>query len=172
MNRSTSRGITLLAAACLVAACTSSSSTGPSNSGTKADVTGTYRLTTVRGVALPVPLFGQCSLGAPSPCAACAESAGSGTLTLKDNPREFSIALVANGICTDPLGRSPTTTSTYTVAAGGSWQDSGGVAISFQANNMNLSTATVSGSQLTASFNWLSPDPGGQAVAVTAVFNK
>lgn len=152
----------------LAAACTSS--TGPSNLETA--VVGTYQLQTIKGTKLPVPLFTQCSLGGAAPCAACSESAASGTLTLKDSPREFTINLVSSGSCVDPLGRSPTTPHSYTVTATTSWSASGTANITFASNTMNLSSAAVSGTTLSTSFNWLSADPGGQPAQVTAVFGK
>src|SRR6188472_1489731 len=154
--------LTLLASL-IASAC---SSTGPSTF--EESVAGTYKLQTVRGTNLPVPLFSQCSLpGASSPCAVCSESAASGTLTLKDNPREFSLSLVANATCVDPLG--PTS---YTISASTSWSQSGSSGITFATNNMNLTSGSISGATLSTSFNWLSPDPGGQPAQVTAVFSK
>jgi hypothetical protein len=157
----------MLSSVLVAAAC--SSSTGPTFENS---VAGTYKLQTVRGAALPVPLFSQCSMGGAAPCATCSESAASGTLTLKSNPREFSLSLVSNGTCVDPLGRSPTTANTYTISASTSWSQSGSAGISFATNNMNLSSGTLSGSTLSTSFNWLSLDPGGQPAQVTAVFVK
>jgi hypothetical protein len=159
--------------AVFVAACTESggtrtdTGTNPSES-----ANGTYQLRTVRGTNIPVSLFSQCSLpGSTQPCAACSESAGSGTLTLKSNPASFDISLVANGTCVDPLGRSPTSTSTYTSGTTGSWSISGGT-ITFSSNQMNLSTGTLSGSTISTSFNWINPDPGGQPLSVSATFTK
>jgi hypothetical protein len=159
--------------AVFVAACTTKSGGTSTDTGTNPSQSadGTYQLKTVRGTNLPVSLFGQCSLGSPQPCAACSESAASGTLTLKSNPTSFEISLVANGTCVDPLGRSPTTTSTYTSGTGGSWSISGGT-ITFGSNQMNLSTGTLSGSTISASFNWINPDPGGQPLSVSATFTK
>lgn len=161
------RRLTLLAS--LTA--TACSSTGPSTF--EESVAGTYKLQTVRGTNLPVPLFSQCGLpGAASPCAVCSESAASGTLTLKDTPREFSLSLVSTGTCVDPLGRSPTTPTSYTISASTSWSQSGSSGITFATNNMNLTSGSISGATLSTSFNWLSPDPGGQPAQVTAVFAK
>lgn len=163
MARSLGLSIVMLGVAC-------TSSTGPSN--LEKAVVGTYRLQTIRGTALPVPLFSQCSLGGTAPCAACSESAASGTLTLKDSPREFTINLVSSGSCVDPLGQSPTTPHSYTITVTTSWSESGSANLSFGTNNMNLSSASISGSTLSTSFNWLSPDSGGQPAQVAAVFSK
>jgi hypothetical protein len=162
------RRVLIVAVAGLIAAC--SSSTGPSN--LEKQAAGTYQLKTVRGAALPAPLFSQCSIGGAAPCATCSDAASSGTLTLNNDPLEFSIKLVASGTCVDPLGRSPTTPTGYTISATGSWRESGSATISFETNNMGLLSASVSGTTLSAQFNWLSPDPGGQAVPVTATFSK
>ena len=167
MANFTFRGV-LLSAAILVAAC--SSSTGPSKF--EQSVAGTYQLKTVRGSALPVSLFGQCTLNQPQPCSACTASATSGTLTLTTDPLNFTLSLVASGLCTDPQGRSPTSGKSYTISAGGKWSKSGSDGITFESNNMNFASATVSGSTLSASFNWLNNDPGGQPAAVTATFSK
>jgi hypothetical protein len=158
-----------LSTAILAAAC-SSSSTGPSNS--DRGIAGTYQLQTVRGSSLPVPLFGQCSLGATQPCSVCSESAASGTLTLKNEPHDFSLSLVSSGVCVDPLSRSPTSASSHTNSLNGSWSTSGSSGVTFTSNNMNLASASISGSTLSTSFNWLNPDPGGQPAQVTAVFAK
>jgi hypothetical protein len=149
-------------------ACTSS--TGPSN--LEKAVVGTYRLQTIRGATLPVPLFNQCSLGGAAPCSACSETAASGTLTLKDSPREFTVSLVSSAVCVDPLGKAPTQLLSHTITATTSWSESGSAAISFGGNNMNLLSGSISGSTLSTSFNWLNPDAGGQPAQVTAVFGK
>src|SRR5436190_20435189 len=152
----------VLSALILAAACTSS--TGPSTPETAID--GTYQLKTVRGTALPVALFGQCSLGAGQPCSACTASATSGTLTLKNNPRDFTLSLVASGLCTDPLGRSPTLSNSYTISAGGSWSTWGSAGVALTSNNMNLASASVSGTSLCTSFDWVNAYAGGQTAAV------
>ena len=162
------RGLTL-SIAILAAAC-SSSSTGPSDS--DRGIGGTYQLQTVRGSSLPVLLFGQCTLGASQPCSACAESAASGTLKLEANPRNYSLSLVSNGVCTDPLGRSPTSTVSHTLSVTGSWSTSGSSGVTFSGNNMNLTSGSISGSTLSTSFNWLNADAGGQPAQVTTVFAK
>ena len=163
----------LFSCAVFVVACSTESGGTGTNTGTNpsASADGTYQLRTVRGANLPVSLFPQCSLGNSQPCAACSESAASGTLTLKSNPTSFDISLVANGTCVDPSGRSPTTTSTYTSGTTGSWSISGGT-ITFGSNQMGLSTGTLSGSTISTSFNWINPDPGGQPLPVTSTFNK
>jgi len=168
MTISVLRKLTLVTA--MLAAACSSSSTGPSNS--DQGIAGTYQLQTVRSSSLPVPLFGQCSLGAAQPCSACSESAASGTLTLKTEPRDFSLSLVSSGVCVDPLSRSPTSTSGHTISVSGSWSTSGTSGVTFTSNNMNLASASISGSTLSTSFNWLNADPGGQPAQVTAVFAK
>jgi hypothetical protein len=133
---------------------------------------GTYQLQSVRGSSLPVPLFGQCSIGGAPPCAPCSESATWGTLTLRTNPNQYTVTLIAGGVCVDPLGASPTTPHSYTTGATGSWSDNGGGTISFATNALNLSAGIVSGSTISVSFNWLNPTSGGPSAAVTAVFGK
>jgi hypothetical protein len=157
-------------------ACGGKSSTGPSPEENAAS--GTYQLTSVRGAPLPVPLFGQCSLGHSQPCAVCSASASSGSVTLEageksSDPNAFSITLSASGPCVDPQGVSPTNTSSYTTGASGTWTTSGStITFTIGSNPMGISTATLSGSTLSMSFNWSSPDPGGQSAPVTAVFTK
>lgn len=162
--------------ALIAMACGGSDVTGPTSEENAAR--GTYRLTSVRASPVPVALFGQCSLGASQPCSACSASATSGSVTLEtgakdSDPNPVSVSLVASGPCVDPLGRSPTTTSSYTTSASGTWTTSGTtITFSMSPNAMGISSASLSGSTLSMSFNWLNADSGGQPASVTAVFAK
>lgn len=171
MNDSTIVRVLVLSCAVFAAACTSESG-GTGTNPSENPVAGTYQLRNLRATNLPVSLFAQCALnGNVQPCAACSESATSGTLTLKSNPSSFEISLVGTATCVDPLGRSPTTMNTHTSGTSGSWALSGS-AMSFSSNQMNLNSGTLSGTTISTSFNWPNPDPGGASVLLQAIFGK